>query len=108
MTNSIIHLILITCVAILGHVFQRWSATSFVFLTLFVVSDSQVVNVCSFIMFILFICLDAKRKGKNSIFSKYNIYSPDCVFPAKTVLYISMIGCIVTILVVLIRLIGKL
>ena len=107
MTSNVIHLLIMLVIAIAAHIYHKWSVASIVFFSLFVISDNDLIKGCGFILFILFLCLDGKRKDKDSVFSKYNIYSPHCILSKRAVLVISVLGMLVSILAMMALLWGK-
>lgn len=74
---------------------------SFVALVLYVFAERHLIRGACFISFILLLCVDLHRKGKDSVLSKYNIYSKDCVLPKWAILVISLIGVAVSVLAVI-------
>lgn len=92
----------ISCLLVLtiicGYIFHKWSMAAFVALILYVFAERHLVRGACFISFILLLCVDLYRKGKDSVLSKYNIYSRDCILPKWAILVISLIGVAVSIL----------
>ena len=98
--DLIILLATIVMVAI-AHIMKKWSAFVPIVLLLLIFANNLFVKDVALFSFVALIVLDGKRKGKDSVFSKYNIYSKDCVLPKWAILVISLIGVAVSVLAVI-------
>ena len=91
----------IIVMVVIAHIIKKWSAfVPIVFLLLLFANNLFVKNI-ALLSFVALIILDGKRKGKDSVFSKYNIFSKDCVLPKWAILVISLTGVLVSILAVI-------
>lgn len=95
---------IISCVMfltlIMVHMLRKWSVGALIAFILLLLSEKLIIKNLCFVSFILLLCIDGKRKGKESILSKYNIYSKDCIFPRRVVIIVSIIGAIVSALAI--------
>ena len=91
---------------IVVHILRKWSVGALVAFILLLLSENQIIKNICFVSFILLLCIDGKRKGKESIFSKYNVYSKDCVFSRRVVVIVKIIGTIVSALALIGFLLG--
>lgn len=85
---------------------KRGLAAPIVFLFSFL-TDNQFIKGFSLFAFVVLVVVDCKQKGKESVFSKYNIYSKDCVLPRRTIIIISLIGVIISMLALVGIIIGR-
>lgn len=96
--RDLVILLAIVASVVSAHIMKKWSAFVPVVFLLILFADNIFVQNVGLLSFVVLIILDGKRKGKDSVFSKYNIYSKDCILPKKAVLVISLIGVAVSIL----------
>ena len=85
----------------IAHIMKKWSAFAPIVLLLLIFANNLFVQNVALFSFVALIILDGKRKGKDSVFSKYNIYSKDCVLPKWMILVISLIGVVVSVLAII-------
>ena len=90
-----------------AHFSKRWSIISPIVFIIFLFAENQIVKAICFVAILILIILDAKHRGKDSVFLKYNIYSKDCILSKKMVLIISLIGVLCSIVAVVGMLIGR-
>ena len=85
----------------IANIIKKWSSFVPVVFLLSLFADSLLVRGTALLSFIVLIILDGKQNGKDSVFSKYNIYSKDCVLSKWKILIIGLIGVAVSILTVI-------
>ncbi len=99
--RDIVIFLAIIVMVVIAHIIKKWSVfVPIVFLLLLFANNLFVKNI-ALLSFVALIILDGKRKGKDSVFSKYNIFSKDCVLPKWAILAISLTGVLVSILAVI-------
>lgn len=80
---------------------KRYGTASIIIFLLLIFANNLFVRDVATVSLVALIILDGKRKGKDSIFSKYNIYSKDCILSKRAILVISLIGVAVSVLAVI-------
>lgn len=80
---------------------KRYGTASIIIFLLLIFANNLFVRDGAIVSLVALIILDGKRKGKDSIFSKYNIYSKDCILSKRAILVISLIGVAVSVLAVI-------
>lgn len=104
--NDLILLSAVLAMLFFAHFSKRWSIISPIVFIIFLFTENQIVKTICFVAILILIILDAKHRGKDSVFLKYNIYSKDCILSKKMVLIISLIGVLCSIMAVVGMLIG--
>ena len=100
MLGNYFMLFFIGLVLLITHVLRKWSIAVFIMLPLvFLTHDDLIQGLCLF-AFILFMCLDGKHKGKDSIFVKYNVFCKDNQLSKRANLLILAIGSFISLLVI--------
>jgi hypothetical protein len=85
----------------IAYIIQKWSAFVPVVFLLLIFANNLFAKDVAIVSVVVLIILYGKRKGKDSIFSKYNIYSKDCILSKRMILVISLIGVAVLVLAVI-------
>lgn len=80
---------------------KRYGTASIIIFLLLIFANNLFVRDVAIVSLVALIILDGKRKGKDSIFSKYNIYSKDCILSKRAILVISLIGVAVSVFAVI-------
>lgn len=80
---------------------KRYGTASIIIFLLLIFANNLFVRDVAIVSLVALIILDGMRKGKDSIFSKYNIYSKDCILSKRAILVISLIGVAVSVLAVI-------
>ena len=105
--NDLILLSAVLVMLFFAHFSKRWSIISPIVFIIFLFAENQIVKTICFVAILILIILDAKHRGKDSVFLKYNVYSKDCILSKKMVLIISLIGVLCSIVAVVGMLIGR-
>lgn len=80
---------------------KRYGTASIIIFLLLIFANNLFVRDVAIVSLVALIILDGKRKGKDSIFSKYNIYSKDCILSKRAILVISLIVVAVSVFAVI-------
>ena len=92
---------------LVANMLRKWSLFAPLVFFVSLLADNLLVQLGGMIAFVALVILDAKRKGKESVFSKYNVYSKDCVLPKRAIIIITLIGAAVSVLALIGILLGK-
>ena len=95
-SNDLIILIVITTMLFFAHFTKKWSLVSAIMFIMFIMlffTQYEIARLVCFVAFLVLMILDAKHKGNESVFIKYNIYSEHCVkCKIKCTIFISLLA----------------
>lgn len=99
--NDLILLSAVLVMLFFAHFSKRWGIVTPIVFIMSLFAQNLIVRGVCFIAIMVLIILDAKHRGKDSVFLKYNIYSKDCILSKKMVLILSLIGVLCSIMAVM-------
>jgi len=100
MLSNYFILFFVGLVLLITHVLRRWSIAVFITLPLALLTHDDLTKGLCLVAFILFMCLDGKNKGKDSIFVKYNVFCKDNQLSKRVNLLILVIGSLISFLAI--------